>query len=59
MFFEIMSGNAPHGKHTVRAAGYARPYTGAGANPYPVLKGDVAYHQVEGCFLVVVVATEQ
>ena len=40
-------------------ASHARTNTGTSANPNPVLKGDVAYYQVEGSLLVIVVTAEQ
>ena len=57
--FEILSRNAPHGQHAVRAASHTRSNTGARSNPHPVFQGDVAHHQVEGGFLVVVVAAQK
>lgn len=57
--FEILSGNAPHGKHTVRPAGHIRSHTGTRTDPHPVFKRDFAHHQVEGGFLVVVVSTKE
>lgn len=43
----------------MRTAGHARANTGASADPNAVLEGDVAHHEVEGGFLVVVVAAEE
>ena len=57
--FEISSRNTPHGKHTVRTAGHARAYTCPRTNPNPVLKGDVADHQVKGGLLVIVVSAKK
>ena len=57
--FEISSRNTPHGKHTVRTAGYAWAYTCPRTNPNPVFKGDVAHHQVEGGLFVVVVSAKK
>ena len=56
---KILSGNAPHGKYTVRTAGHARSHTGASANPHAILKGDVSHNEIEGGFLVVVVAAKE
>ena len=56
---EILSRNAPHGKHAVRVADHARSHTGMRADPYAVLDDDVAHHQVKGGLLVIVVAAKQ
>ena len=57
--FKVSSRDTPHGKHTVRTARHTRTHTGTRANPNPVFKRDVAHHQVEGGFLVVVVSAKK
>ena len=57
--FKVACCGATHGKHAVRVASHAWSYTRASANPHSVFQGDFADHQVEGGFLVIVIAAEK